>query len=58
MSTNKDIFINKDIFTNKNISINKATYKHVILLLKYAIFYTSSKPAFISRDIVFHLLLA
>jgi hypothetical protein len=58
MFIDKDISTNKDMSTDKDISINKATYKYVILSLGCAIFYTSSKPAFISGDVVFHLLLA
>ena len=54
-AADRDVFINKA--TNKDISINKATYKHIILLLGYAIFCAFSKPAFISGDVVFYLLL-
>ena len=49
---------NKDISTNKDISINKATYKHIVLSPRCAIFCAFSKPAFISGDVVFYLLLA
>jgi len=55
-ATNKDMSINKA--TNKDIFINKATHKRIILSLRYTIFYVSGKLAFISRDIVFYLLLA